>query len=45
MQLFPDRFLTLSLEDCEVLIEHLCYAEDNDELTRIGRVIHSQIHG
>ena len=44
MKLNLPRFITLSEDQVETLIEHLCFAEDNEELMAIGREIHEQVY-
>jgi len=44
MKLNLPRFISLSEDQVQTLIEHLCYAEDNEELMSIGREIHEQVY-
>ncbi len=44
MELNLPRFITLSEDQVETLIEHLCFTEDNEELMAIGRDIHEQVY-
>ena len=38
------RFLSLTQEECDLLIENLVYAESNEDLYNLGLKIHEQVY-
>ena len=38
------RFLSLTQDECDLLIENLVYAESNEDLYNLGLKIHEQVY-